>query len=709
MTTATPSLRRRVVTLGLTVVALVLVVVNAGVYFALRANLLNTLDAVLAERASTVLIEQTHVPAGDGAELARRMQARGLRVLVRTASGATFRSDPSSPVLSGTLPASSNDDGAYVSRTVALPDGSTAEVFARDGGVSQTLRKLLALQLLGSVGALGLAALLFSRASVLALRPVRAIAAAASRTAAGERGERLHPDRPDTELGQMATAYDDMLDALESGLQLAAKLERRSGTIEARLRQVLEAAQEAYVAVDRHGLVVDWNAEAEALFGWTREQIVGRHVGILIAPHMTEQVSSTLAAMVEQGPVQTSPTYQLQAVTRSGAEFIAETSIWGVERRGGAVVHVFVRDITARRRAEQNAARLAAFIEGSADAIVIQDLDGTIRSWNDAATRSYGWTAKEALGQGAGLFVPVAQQGAYDAMLDRVARGEPAAGFETEHLTRAGTLLPVSVRLAPVRNASGEVVAVSSIARDITEQRFLSSTLDTTLASLETALDEATASEERTRQFLADAAHQLRTPMAGIRACAETLLRGVPRESGDELLATMVRETSRAARLVTSLLQMARLDQGQPLVLVDDDVLAVCADEVERTRVLAPHLRVELVSEGPAVARTDVVALREALANVMDNARRHAKTQVQLHVDAADGAVRICVTDDGPGVPSERVGRIFERFVSDDGLGGSGLGLPIARGLARAMDGDLTYDDGFCLTLRAAAAAQASD
>ena len=89
----------------------------------------------------------------------------------------------------------------------------------------------------------------------------------------------------------------------------------------------------------------------------------------------------------------------------------------------------------------------------------------------------------------------------------------------------------------------------------------------------------------------------------------------------------------------------------------------------------------------------------EVLANVLDNARRHASRRIDLVVAAADHTVEIRVVDDGPGLPDPLVERAFERFVSLDGKGGSGLGLPIARGLARAHGGDLTYEGGFVLRL----------
>jgi PAS domain S-box-containing protein len=650
MTTPTPSLGRRVVVVGVAVVALVLLAVNAGVYVALRANLLRSLDAVLAERAETVRVEQREVPIGDGAELARRLQARGLRAEVRTADGQVFRSDPSSPVLSGALPPSSGDE-AYTSREVPLPGGATAEVFARTSGVSGTLRRLLALQVLGSLAALGLAALLLARATRFALRPV-------------------------------------------------ADLERRTGTLETRWRQVLEAAQEAYVAVDAAGAVVDWNQRAEQLFGWRRDEALGRPVDLLVPEDDRPVLAAALAELVQRGPDALGPAYELVAVTGSGTWFDAEATVWGVDRRGGSVVHAFVRDVSERRRSQEAVARLAAVVESSADAIITQAPDGTILTWNGAAELSYGWDAEEAVGSHVSLVALPAELSEHAVVLGRLAGGAAAAGFEGERRTRGGELVPVSVRFSPVHDVGGDVVAVSSIARDITEQRFLAGALDETLVALETALDEARASEERTREFLDDAAHQLRTPVAGIRACAETLLRGVPPEAADELLASMVRETSRAARLVTSLLQMARLDQGEALSPAPCDVVDVCRDEVDRARVLASDLVVRLEAEPLPPLPLDRKALHEVVANLVDNARRHAATTVLVDVRRAGGAVEVRVSDDGPGVPVEQRDRVFQRFVSLDGRGGSGLGLPIARGYARAMGGELSYDDdGFVLTL----------
>lgn len=595
---------------------------------------------------------------------------------------------------------------ALVVVNAALHVGLTTDARTADGPDGW---RLLALQVVVSLIALTLAAVLFWRLARVVLRPVDDVAAAASRTSAGPRGQRLHPDRPHTELGRMARAFDEMLDHLEAGFQVAAKLERRSGTFETRWRQVLEAAQEAYVAVDPAGVVVDLNRRAEELFEGSREYFRGRSVAELVSARHRDEVVRTVEEIAASGVPSTGVPYELKAVTRTGRHFPAECTIWSVDRRGGTVVHSFVRDISDRREAQLATVRLAAVIEGSSDAIVTEDLHGRVRTWNRAAERTFGWSSYDAVGRHISFLVPEGELRAHRHRVEQIARGESAVDYEGECLTRGGTNVPVAVRLSPVHDARGAVVGVSAVIRDITEQRWMSQALDESLAALQVALEEAQASEEMTRRFLADAAHQLRTPMAGIRACAETLLRSAEPEDADRLLVTLVRETSRAAELISTLLHIARLDQGLPGEREPVDVVSLLSQEAERLSLLSPELTVDLeVRQAPqAPLLLDRASCQELLSNLGDNARRHATGHIVLDLDRGERGIRICVTDDGEGVPDAVREQVFERFVSLDGRGGSGLGLSIARSLARSMGGDVRYDAGFVVELPAATADEA--
>jgi PAS domain S-box-containing protein len=420
-----------------------------------------------------------------------------------------------------------------------------------------------------------------------------------------------------------------------------------------------------------------------------------------VADQHREQVQVDLqAAMLRPLDAQHEPV-QLELRTHTGRSFAAEWLVWAVDRRAGTLAHCFIRDVTERRRSQQTAALLAAVVEGSKDAIITEGRDGRITSWNAAAERMYGWAAETAVGSPSYLIVPLDKVPEHTEMIARVFAGEPVRGVETEKVSRGGARIPVEVRMSPVPDASGEVVAVSTVARDVTEQRWMAETLDSTLLQLQTALSEAQTAEESSRRFLADAAHQLRTPLAGIRGCAELLLRGAAENDRDRLLAVMVRETTRSAHLITALLRIARLDQGEPLPTGEVDVALLCQDEVERLSLLAPELDISLdVSGAPAQALPlDARSCHEILSNLADNARRHARSTIAFTVTCEEASVLVRVSDDGPGVADEDREQIFERFVSLDRRGGSGLGLPIARGLARALGGELCYAGGFLLEL----------
>jgi two-component system OmpR family sensor kinase len=210
------------------------------------------------------------------------------------------------------------------------------------------------------------------------------------------------------------------------------------------------------------------------------------------------------------------------------------------------------------------------------------------------------------------------------------------------------------------------------------------------------------ASEERTRRFVADAAHELRTPIAGVQAAAEAVLQQSPsasQEERDRLHLLLVRESRRAGQLVNDLLDLARIDAGVELTMAPVDLRALADAQAERIRVLAPELTVRV--DGAALTVwADEARVTQIVANLLDNARKATGPDGHIGVwlRRLGTFAELLVTDDGPGVPAADGDRIFDRLVRLDnardrrsgGSGGSGLGLPIARGFARAHGGDLT-------------------
>jgi two-component system, OmpR family, sensor kinase len=228
----------------------------------------------------------------------------------------------------------------------------------------------------------------------------------------------------------------------------------------------------------------------------------------------------------------------------------------------------------------------------------------------------------------------------------------------------------------------------------------LAAAFDEMLDAQQASLDAAQAARARSRQFLADAAHQLRTPVAGLRAASEALLQDPDTPDRDQLLANLAREAGRTGRLLEALLRVAELDRGVVHEPQEVDLVALVADEVDRQQPLAPSLELRLHGAAELPVLVEPGGIREAVANLLDNARRHARERVSVEVVVADADAVVRIADDGDGVPVGQEEQVFERFVSLDDRGGTGLGLAIARGAVRAQHGDLRWvGDAFELRL----------
>lgn len=224
----------------------------------------------------------------------------------------------------------------------------------------------------------------------------------------------------------------------------------------------------------------------------------------------------------------------------------------------------------------------------------------------------------------------------------------------------------------------------------------LADALDAMLERLALALRDREASEERLRRFVADAAHELRTPVTTIRGYAELFRRGA-REDPDELPKVLRRIESEAARmgdLVDDLVLLARLDEHRALEREEVELVRLAQDAVMDARAADPDREVLLEATGPVVVLGDRAALHQVLGNLLANVRRHTPpgTRAVVRLAAADGAAVLEVADDGPGLGAEQRERVLERFYRADAGrsradGGSGLGLAIVAGLADAQGG----------------------
>jgi two-component system OmpR family sensor kinase len=277
-----------------------------------------------------------------------------------------------------------------------------------------------------------------------------------------------------------------------------------------------------------------------------------------------------------------------------------------------------------------------------------------------------------------------------------------ALGLAAFFVVRLG-LRPLSrIEVTAGEIAGGELSRRVSPATTKTEVGRLGLALNAMLDRLERAFAERQASEDRLRQFLADASHELRTPLASIRGYAELFRMGASSDAaGTELAMKRIEdEAKRMGVLVEDLLTLARLDEAPEVRRQPVDVSTLAHDAVHDARVTAPEREITLDSPDPALILGDPHQLRQVLANLLRNAIVHtpAGTPIKVSVAQSDATVTLTVRDHGPGLPDASREKLFGRFWRAEGgrergKAGAGLGLAIAREVVEAHHGQITAAD----------------
>ncbi|MFG1708504.1 ATP-binding protein [Nonomuraea sp. M3C6] len=329
-------------------------------------------------------------------------------------------------------------------------------------------------------------------------------------------------------------------------------------------------------------------------------------------------------------------------------------------------------------------------------AVKIADPDVMLTSDKAAAAAKWAEPKKYAVaglqvttaGGPAKVWSRVSLAGAEEAL--RTLYGALLPGVPAVLLVVAGmTWISVGRALAPVAAIRTKVADIT--ARDLHQRvpvpgskdeiAALASTVNGTLDRLETAVGTH-------KRFVADAAHELRSPIATLRARLEL---AEPSELTREALA----DVERLQHLAADLLMLAKLDAGEPLRATELDLGQVAAEESLRAR-RRPEVRVELDIEPDVVMKGSRAHLDRLVTNLADNAVRHAASTVKVRVRAEGGQAVLEVIDDGPGIPPAQREAVFDRFTRLDeararDAGGAGLGLPIARDIAVLHEGSLVY------------------
>jgi len=239
-----------------------------------------------------------------------------------------------------------------------------------------------------------------------------------------------------------------------------------------RFEKLLEAVPDALVGMDQEGVIRFVNYQTESLFGFDRDELIGQRIETLV-PEPLWQIYAQNREQYFADPRTRSSGLDLELSGRhhNRGEFPINVSMCHIDTGDVLLVITGAGDVARQQQAVKKAALAAAIVEYSDDAIIGNTLGGTITSWNPAAERMYGYSSKKIIGRSLSLLVPKDRVGELTAAWAKIQAGEPVEHLETIRVRKDGTMVSVSVTVAPIRNEDGAIVGASAVHRDVTAQR----------------------------------------------------------------------------------------------------------------------------------------------------------------------------------------------------------------------------------------------
>jgi PAS domain S-box-containing protein len=252
------------------------------------------------------------------------------------------------------------------------------------------------------------------------------------------------------------------------------RAEAELGQSERRKAAVLDSVLDCIVTMDAEGKLIELNPAAERTFGYTKAEAMGRALAdLIIPPALRDAHAAGLKRYLAtgEGPL-IGKLIEVTAMRSDGSEIPVELTITAIRSDKAPIFTGVLRDMTARKQADETRTRLAAIVDSSDDAIFSMALDDTILTWNAGAERLYGYTASEVIGRSRALLVPPGESAERTAaMWAKALRGEAGEPFETQRLRKDGSTIDISLTISPMTDAAGRVTGASTIARDITGRK----------------------------------------------------------------------------------------------------------------------------------------------------------------------------------------------------------------------------------------------
>jgi PAS domain S-box-containing protein len=237
--------------------------------------------------------------------------------------------------------------------------------------------------------------------------------------------------------------------------------------IEKILASVVNYSDDAIITKTLEGIITSWNRGAEKMFGYSSDEVIGKHISLLIPPGRLDE-EPEIIEKIKNGQI--IDHYETERVRKDGGLLNISLVIYATKDTDGRIFGILkiARDITFRKKAEEIQTRMANIISLSDDAIYSKTLDGTISSWNKGAENIYGYRKSEIIGKNVSLLIPDGKTDESPSLIHKVLNGESIQHYETQRRRKDGSLFFISLSVSPIKDQGGTTTGLLIVGRDVT-------------------------------------------------------------------------------------------------------------------------------------------------------------------------------------------------------------------------------------------------